>query len=108
MLELKMKCLLCCLFYMDKYTILDPQESVMNSSKFTEPVLTSQSETTPTLFDIKTAQKTSEQLETTYLHLQTTDKSQTTIALIPLTSDNLDVTGMLKQTMWTLIYDKGT
>lgn len=80
----------------------------MNSSKFTEPVLTSQSETIPTLFDITTAQKTSEQLETTYLHLQTTDKSQTTIALIPLTSDNLDVTGMLKQTIWTLIYDKGT
>ncbi|VDI45867.1 Hypothetical predicted protein [Mytilus galloprovincialis] len=75
-----------------EYECEDPQETVMNSSKFTEPVLTSQSETTPTLFDITTAQKTSEQLETTYLHLQTTDKSQTTIALIPLTSDNLDVT----------------
>lgn len=82
---------------MDKYTILDPQESVMNSSKFTEQVMTSQSETTPTLFDIQLAQMTTKELETTYLHLQTTDKSQTTIALIPLTSDNLDVTGMLKK-----------
>ncbi|XP_071130348.1 uncharacterized protein [Mytilus edulis] len=75
-----------------EYECEDPQESVMNSSKFTEPVMTSQSETTPTLFDIPLAQMTTKELETTYLHLQTTDKSQTTIALIPLTSDNLDVT----------------
>ncbi|XP_076073381.1 uncharacterized protein LOC143044987 [Mytilus galloprovincialis] len=76
-----------------EYECEDPQETVMNSSKFTEPVLTSQSDTTPTLFDITTAQKTSEQLETTtYLHLQASDKSQTTIALLALTSDSLDVT----------------
>ncbi|XP_063446936.1 uncharacterized protein LOC134726460 [Mytilus trossulus] len=75
-----------------EYECEDPQETVMNSSKFTEPVLTSQSETKPTLFDITTVQMITEQLETTYLHLQTTDKSQTTIALMSLTSDNLDVT----------------
>ncbi|XP_052069254.1 uncharacterized protein LOC127708424 [Mytilus californianus] len=66
-----------------EYECEDPQETVMNSTKFTE--------TTPALFDI-TAQMTTEQLETTYLHLQTTDKSHITVAFIPLTSEPLHVT----------------
>lgn len=85
---------------MDKYNIVDQQETFMNSTTFTEPAFTSQSEPN-TAFDIAT-QMTTDQLETTNLYLQTTETS------ISPTSESLKVTGIRKQATLTLIYCAAT
>ncbi|CAC5426848.1 unnamed protein product [Mytilus coruscus] len=74
-----------------EYECEDQQETVMNSTAITEPAFTSQSETN-TLFDITTQMTTKQLLETTNRHLQTTDKSHTTVTFISLTSEPLNVT----------------
>ncbi|VDI81607.1 Hypothetical predicted protein [Mytilus galloprovincialis] len=80
-----------------EYECEDQQETFMNSTTFTEPVFTSQSEPN-TVFDI-TTQMTTDQLGTTNLYLQTTETP------ISPTSASLKVTesGTLKSKAQTII-----